>query len=325
MYTSTTLGTTRARSSNNATATIGAVSARKMCGPDPDHGKCSMASSAGSKPPSGPTTAVTPSGQNLCRYGDFSRPARGSTAIGQRRLPTARERRRRRARKPRPISGMRSRLAAASRAVVHRPFDRALGLLGVPTNDAAPCSDRRDPRDADLRAARDHGVERARLRERDRERHPRDDLRLCTKCSLRAPRRRRPDHRFDLVAPPRPGAIGDRDVLADPQAANALQVVPVGSGDLDGVVEVGDERVRRGVFGRRPREGHSRNGARIPPEKKPRRWGGVSLFALAREFGEPAPRAARPCSGVEVRRDLDVTSKTRSPRPTVAQRRTPRP
>ena len=146
--------------------------------------------------------------------------------------------------------GLRGGLARGRAQPLHAPF----GLRRVPTHDAAPRSDRHDARDAELGAPRDDRVERAGLGERDRERDARDQLGLLEARHAREPAVHAAERRLDHV--PAPGPAPSATVTCSPaEAAHPLEVVSVGAGDLDGVVERIGERVRRRVSARPPRRG----------------------------------------------------------------------
>ncbi len=99
-------------------------------------------------------------------------------------------------------------------------------------------------------------------------------------CAETEPTRR---DRLDVVPTPGSATVGQRHVLSDSKPAHALQMMAVGSEDLDGVGERIDEGVRRRVLARRPharavgvasRSGHDRKADRMR-ENSPS-WGAVT-------------------------------------------------
>ena len=265
-----------------------------MYGPNPIRGRCSIAaSSSGSRPPSGPTTAVT----SVPNFVASLRSANGSHSELRHDRRPLRARSKAASAATASISGSRAR--ATARPLHAPPRRRATARSAcavVPPHDAAPGSDRRDARHPELGAPGDHGVERARLRERDGEATPaaRPRARRTARC---APSSSRPGiDRFDLVAPPR--YRGRRPtVTCSPvaQAAHSLEMVTVGAGDLDRVVEVGDERACRRILGRPRRltRGRLTDGRPTGCARTDRRGAALPLHRVAAR----AARATRPARG----------------------------
>ena len=201
------------RLTKTATAAIGAVSARRMCGPSCNRPAPAKASSSpAANPPSARTTTVhaalaggatssmgLPARSAPVRpAGRLSRPTRDRGDFGE----------------SRARSGSRALLLARDLA---QTFDRPFRLRGIPLDDTATGANGRDARNAGLPVHATMTVlERSRLgaactRELDLGARAQVRLRLIARREGQPTR----FDRVDLVPAPSAGAVGGGDVLAD--------------------------------------------------------------------------------------------------------------
>ena len=229
----------------------GAVSARSTCGPTARRGVSGRngASSSASNPPSGPTRTVQPSGLGV-RNSCAAIPARSAITSPGRVTE-------------RGEVADRSDVGNAGPATLRggfahdraQPRDRGRGPSVVPRDHAAPRAHRLDAVDAQLGAASrdllDPGLGEGQ-READRWIGFRLRVHRAARCELE---HAGPDGSH-VVAAPISDAVGGGDRFTHTDAPGALQVVTVGTGDGDVVVERTDEDVCDRILRRAPTRVH---------------------------------------------------------------------